>query len=109
MMTKFNIDIDDVLVGKRLTALINQVFKILPMHENGDEFLPIYIASLEREMLGYRDLILALGKDDQYLSLLAILEYIGNYQCDTTIVRREVFKAINILKKLHERYVKEAA
>lgn len=108
MMTRFNVQIDDTLVIKRLDTLINQFFKILPMRENNEESLPIYIASLEREMLGYRDLIVALGKDDQYLALLAILEYIGNHECSVSVVRCDVFRAINILRQLQVRYAKEA-
>ena len=63
-----------------------------------------YMESLQREMIGCHDLIIALNNDELYLSLLSILQYLIDNDCDTGIVKTEVFKAINICKKLQRKY-----
>lgn len=104
MTTSRDIDINDSMVINRLDSYINQFFKILPIKENGDETLGKYMLSLQREMLGCQSLIVELHYDSQYLTLLSILEYLIDNDCDVSVVRSEVFKAINILKKMRDRY-----
>ena len=107
MMTRHDDAIDQRMVSHRLGSLVNQFFKILPMTENHEPTLKAYMNSLQREMIGYHDLIIELGKDDMYLALLAILEYLIQNECDVAVVKCEVFKAISLLKKLQEKYAKE--
>ena len=49
-------------------------------------------------------MIVALDNDELYLSLLAVLQYLIENDCDTNTVKCEVFKAINICKKLQKKY-----
>ena len=105
MKTITKIDIPDELFANYLSNLINQFFKILPIKENKEPSLNKYIRSLERELLGCGSLISAIKNDSMFLSLVSILQYlIDNDDCDTHIVKQEVFKAIDICKKLHEKY-----
>lgn len=107
MMTNKNIDLSNNMFNKYLSSLVGQFYKILPLKESGEKSLGKYIDSLQREMLGCYDLIILLDNDELYLSLLSILEYLKENDCETEIVKREVFKAISICKKLHKKYFVE--
>lgn len=85
--------------------LVNQFFKILPMRENNEDSLITYMQSLQTELLGCKDFIPEVGENPQYLTLLAILQYlIDNPSCTVVIVKREVFRAISICNKLKSVY-----
>ena len=104
MMTSCNIPVSNEMHVKKLAALVNQFYKILPIKESGEPSLGAYLKSLQREMLGYKSLILALDNDAQYLSLLAIIQYMIDNDCEVATVKSDVFKAINILKKMQARF-----
>ena len=104
MMTKYNIEISNRLYYNRLGNLINQFYKILPIKESGEPTLEKYMEGLLRELLGTSELIEALEYDAQYMSLVAILQYMIDHECDVSIVRSDVFKAIGILKRMREKY-----
>lgn len=107
MMTSKNIDIPDKLVQKYLKSLIGQFYKILPIKESGEPSLAKYMESLQREMIGSRNLILALNHDEMFAALIVTLQYLIDYDCDVDTVKSEVFKAINICKKLQTKYSAE--
>jgi len=97
--------IESEMVANYFSQLINLFFKILPMRENGEPSLQEYMQSLQYELIGCKELISAVHNDASYLSLMAILQYfITNPDCELPVVRREVFHAINICKRLSERY-----
>lgn len=106
MMTTQNIEIENAMVDQYLYSLVNRFYKILPIKESGEPTLTKYIISLQREMLGCRDLICALKNDGQYLTLLAVLQYLmdHNDEIDAKVVKTEVFRAIGIIKRLRKQY-----
>lgn len=104
MMTIKGIEIPDMLVHKYMKALIGQFYKILPIKESGEPSLGKYMDSLQREMIGCKELIAALDYDELYLSLLSILQYLIENECSVSVVKTEVFKAIAICKKLKKKY-----
>lgn len=86
-------------------SMVNRFFKILPLKENGDATLPVYIESFQGELLGCKELVNALQADSQFVSLLAILQYLADTpELSTTSLRREVFRAISICNKLSAKY-----
>lgn len=98
------------LLSNYLKNLVNQFFKILPMREEEESSLRVYLKSLQSELLGFKELVEALKADSQYTSILAILQYmIDNPDCPVDDVRREVFRAISICNKLRYRYTKGGA
>lgn len=109
MKTLQNIDLPKNLVQKYLQSLIGQFYKILPIKESGEPSLGKYMDGLQREMIGCQSLIIALDYDELYLSLLSILQYLIEHDCEVQTVRCEVFKAINICKKLQKKYGVEGA
>lgn len=104
IMTVYGETIPADLLTNRLEKLTNQFYKILPLRENGVETLPEYMKSLMAEMLGAKELIEALRSDAIYLTLLSILSYLINHECDVDTVRREVFKALSLIKKITAKY-----
>ena len=108
MKTCYGIDLNDRLYYNRLGNLINQFYKILPIKENGEPTLQKYMMALQREMLGCKGLIESLDNDPQYVSLLSILQYMIDNECDVQTVRSDVFKAIAILKRMQAHFNDEA-
>ena len=105
MMTIYNVEMSREVMKKRVNELINQFYKILPLRENESATLSQYTGSLLREMLGMKQLFVEWHDDSQYASLLGILQYISdNPTCDVSVVKSDVFKAINIIKRLQKKY-----
>lgn len=104
MMTTKGIELPNQAVQKYFKALVGQFYKILPIKESGEPSLGKYMDSLQREMIGCHSLIEALNYDELYISLLGVLQYLIENDCDVDTVRSEVFKAISICKKLQRKY-----
>lgn len=100
-------DIPAEMVGNYLSGLVNQFFKILPIKESGEPSLNEFMRSLQVELIGHKDLMAYLSNDAMYMTLLSILQYMIDNDCDTPVVKREVFKAISICKKLRKKYCSE--
>lgn len=88
---------------KNLTKSINDIFKILPLYEDKNTFLSIYIDSLIFKLRGIE--ITDIECKDDYYSVLMILNSIKieieNKEFDNQVtIKREVFKSINIIKKI---------
>lgn len=102
-------EINAELLRNYFRALVNCIFKILPMKESHEESLEMYMRSLQMEMSGCKELIDVINNDALFLTLLSILQYqIDNPDCPVNDTRREVFRAIAICNKLKARYTEEA-
>lgn len=85
--------------------LVNMFFKILPMKENGEESLSVYMQSMQSELLGCQHLITILNDDALFMSLLFILQsLIDNPDWSPRRVKREVFRAISICNKMRSKF-----
>lgn len=83
--------------------LVNKIYKILPLYEESNKTLPMYIDSLLIEAVGLSDIIDI--NNSSYISLLATLGGIKReVQEDNNknIIRRETFKCIDISKNIAE-------
>jgi len=97
--------IEMALVHNYFSTLVNHFFKILPIRESEEASLPIYMRSLQVELLGCQEFIPSLRTDAAYLTLLSILQYlINNPACEVKEVKREVFRAIKICNRLKDTY-----
>ena len=93
--------INEELVYNYFDSLVNSFFKILPIREDGESTLPVYIKSLQAQILGCKELISILDNNSNILALVSILQYLrDNPDCPIKDVKREVFKAISICNKL---------
>lgn len=86
-----------------LKSLVNSVYKILPLYEESNVGLDIYIRSLLFELDGL-DNVVPLENSDEYLALMSNLNSIMNevvsVDSKKSVVKREVFKCINIIKSM---------
>lgn len=88
-----------------MRSLVDRFFKILPLWEDGEETLPTYLDSMLIELSGFRSMMFALHHDHDFVTLMAIVQYlIDNPETKTRTVRREVFRAISICNKLSAKY-----
>ena len=109
MTTSIGVEFSDATVEQYVKSLVGQFYKILPIKESGSKSFSKYVKSFQRELIGCKSLVCAFNNDGQFLSLLSILQYLSdNDNCETAIVRVEVFKAIDICKKLQSRYFMNA-
>ena len=93
------------MIANRTDDLVGQFYKILPLKENGAKTLPKYINSLLREMLGMQGVVEDWQEDGRYLSLIGILQYYADHpECEVETVRSDVFKALNIIRQLQDKY-----
>lgn len=84
-------------------VLINRLYKILPLKEEGSLTVDKYIESLLSELTGGQDVILLIHEDGQYLSVINSLEFIRTCE-NISVCRREIFKCIRIVEKLKQKY-----
>lgn len=86
-----------------LNSIINNVFKILPLYEEGNTGLETYIESLLFELYGL-EVAISLDNVYEYVSLLSNLESvkkeITKEDSKKSVIKREVFKCINIIKNM---------
>ncbi len=105
IQTSCGVPMNAEALDKYLHNLVNLFFKILPIRESGEVSLRSYMESLQRELLGCQELILAIHNDALFTSLVAILQYlIDHSESSVAVYRQEVFKAISICNKLKARY-----
>lgn len=105
MNTKYDIRLPKDLVNNYCQNLVNMFYKILPMKENKEDTLQVYMESLMFELVGARSVMYALRNDSLFLSLISILQsMIDQPDCEVEVVKREVFHAISICNKLKDRY-----
>ena len=85
--------------------LVGKVFKILPMREKETETLNVYLESFIIELVGNKSLIENLKYEPLFMSLLSTLEYfVENPDAEVAVYKREIFKCIDIVKKIQEKH-----
>lgn len=94
------------MIQNYLDALIGMFFKILPLKENNNTTLPEYLQSLQRELFGFHRL-LNYRSDAKCVTLLSILQSMIDMSLDVSVIRKEVFRAINIINQMKRCYEKE--
>lgn len=96
--------IDRQCVAGYLHSLVGRFYKILPLREDHSITLDKYMNSLLREMLGCELLADSLKGDDRFVSLLSILRSLIADHEDISVVKTDVFRAINIITQLEKKY-----
>jgi hypothetical protein len=94
---------DNKKLAMYLDSMINSVFKILPLYEEQNVGVAVYIESLIFELDGLQNVV-AIEHSYEYISLLSILSSVKNEaeksDSKKSIIKREVFKCINIIKNM---------
>ena len=106
--TMSGISIDGSLVRNYFENLVGLYFKILPLYEEGEESLRIYMEELRDELEASSHIIKCVGSDSMFMSLIVILQCLIDRVEDPYFtkleVKRKVFNAISICHKLADRY-----
>lgn len=86
-----------------LNAVVNSVFKILPLYEEQNIGVNKYLESLLFELYGLEKSV-SIEHSYEYISLLSTLESVKSEieksDSKKSVVKREVFKCINIIKNM---------
>ena len=106
METSIGTEVSSALLRNYFEALVNQVYKILPMREHDSKTLDRYIRRLSAEIAGGAAFYPGLGEDAYYASLLNILQYLRDHCTEDSVeqARQLVFEGIRLCEKLRERY-----
>jgi len=95
--------ISDELVNDYLSVLISKLFKILPLKENNSDTLHEYLQSLQIEMFGAINVIDNVQFNRaKVLSIINIIQFFIDNDYDVVVCKREVFKCIDIIKKIEK-------
>ena len=95
-----NIEENDMLLISYLKSSINGLYKILPLKEENNKDLVVYISSLRLNLIGVQYNYPRLKYNSDFLSVVNILTYLINNDFDVTICKREVFKSIRLIRKI---------
>lgn len=86
-----------------LNSIVNSVFKILPLYEEQNVGVEIYVESLLFELYGLKEAV-EIQHSYEYISLLSTLESVKiemmKENSKKSVVKREIFKCINIIKNM---------
>lgn len=94
----------DELISNYFSSLINQLFKILPLKENGEPSLPSYMLSLQRELIGCKSLLSGTNYDANIARLIFTLQFMIDNDCSVATTKTEIFKSISLCKKIKTQY-----
>ena len=106
MILKYDINIDNLTIHNRLQNLINQIYKLLPIREQGVDWQKPLQTILE-ELAGMQRLMNG-GCSEIYFPLLNKLEglYSLKEECDFDCYRRTIFECLNLLTSMKEEVIK---
>lgn len=94
---------DDEKLAVYLNSIVNSVFKILPLYEEKNVGINTYIDSLLFDLYGLSKAV-DIKFSYEYISLLATLESVKEEALKEdgkkAVIKREVFKCINIIKNM---------
>ena len=97
MLTKYGFDLDRKDVVKNLDRLTNQLWKLIPMRENHEDWQK-QLQTVLVEIVGLREVFNF--DDDQYLVLLTKLEGMKKVELEFIDYRRMVFESISLMRNL---------
>lgn len=97
METKYNnVVVDNKAVLSDIQRLINQIWKLIPMRENNENW-KVQIEGVIIELIGLREIF---PKDLDFLIILSKLEGLLSYESTFFKYRTEVFTIISMMGEL---------
>lgn len=99
MKIKYNLEIDNMVIKKRIYKLINQIYKLLPMREQGRDWQKP-LQTLIEQLSGMKRLIT--NQDDLFFLILCKMEGLFSLKAeeDMPIYRRIIFECLSLLNDL---------
>lgn len=95
-MTKYNFDISADIVSADIQRLTNQLWKLIPMRENNENWLN-QLETVSIEIAGLNEIFKPYVN---YLVLLSKLEGLKKYETEFSDYRKTVFESISLLREL---------
>ncbi len=95
-MTKYGFDINKNVINTNANRLTNQIWKLIPMRENNEDWLS-QLNTVIIELSGLNEIFSFNG---QFLILLSKLEGLKDETVEFLIYRKTVFEAITLLRGL---------
>ena len=96
LITKYGFDINKESVKMDINRLTNQLWKLIPMREN-EENWESQLETVIIELVGLREIF---NIDEKFLVLLSKLEGLKNLETDFQIYRKTVFESISLLREI---------
>lgn len=94
---------DNKKITVYLNVVVDKIFKILPLYEEKNIGIKVYVESLIFELYGVQNVITIENSSD-YISLLSTLESVRAEMNKENIkkytLKRELFKCINLVKNI---------
>lgn len=94
--TKYEFSIDEKLIISDINRLTNQLWKLIPMRENEEN----WIDQLDTVLIEIAGLNEIFSFDGKYLILLSKLEGLKLIDTDFKLYRKTVFEGISLLREL---------
>lgn len=97
MITKYNFDISADVVTVDINRLTNQLWKLIPMREN-EENWQAQLDTVIIELAGLHELF---NIEAKYLILLSKLEGLKNIPTEFLVYRKTIFESISLLREIY--------
>ena len=98
LLTKYDFCVSKEEVAKDIRRLTNQLWKLIPMRENQEDWL-IQLDTVIIELAGLQELSNNTA-DEKFLILLSKLEGLKHKDNSFNIYRKTVFECISLLREL---------
>lgn len=99
LTTKYLFNMDDKVVNADINRLTNQLWKLIPMRENNENWRS-QLDTVILEIVGLNEIFsLSLS----FLILISKLEGLRNSDTDFLIYRKTVFESISLLRELNSK------
>lgn len=96
METKYGYEISQEVITQNMTRLVNQLWKIIPMRENNEDWAR-QLETVKLEVAGLNEIFV---QDPRFLQLLSKLEGLQIEQdIEFPVYRKTVFEAISLLQE----------
>lgn len=95
-MIKYLFDFPNEVIEKNITRLTNQMWKLIPMYENNEDWKK-QLNTVIIEIAGLNEIFIL---EPQFLQLLSKLEGISIIEMNFSLYRKTVFECINLLQEI---------
>lgn len=95
-MTKYLFDFPSEVIEKNITRLTNQMWKLIPMNENHEDWKK-QLNTVTIEIAGLNEIFFT---EPQFLQLLSKLEGLKIVEMEFSSYRKTVFECINLLQEI---------
>ena len=95
-LTKYNFEMPKEVIVKNITRLTNQIWKLIPMRENNEDWQK-QLDTVIIQIIGMYTIFLY---DPKFLELLSKLEGLNTIDCEFDLYRKTVFESISLIQEL---------